>query len=113
MEEDNTAAAMGSGSLEVFATPAMVALMEQAAAESVNPYLKDEETTVGILMNVKHLSATALGGNVKAESVLTQADGRKLCFAVKAYDDAGLIGEGTHERFIVNSETFMERAVSK
>ena len=113
VEEENTALAMGSGNLEVFATPAMIALMEQAASESVQPYLAEGESSVGTLMNVKHLRATVMGKQVFAESVLTEADNRKLVFTVKACDPSGVIGEGIHERFIIDSERFMNKANQK
>ena len=112
-EEENTALAMGSGNLEVFATPAMIALMEQAASESVQPQLAENESSVGTLMNVKHLKATLVGKTVTAESTLTEIDGRRLVFKVAARDSSGVIGEGVHERFIVDSEKFMSRANQK
>lgn len=113
VEEENTAAAMGSGNLEVFATPAMVALMEQAACESVQPYLHAGESTVGTRMQVSHISATPVGMQVTVESELTAIDRKGLTFTVKAYDSAGLIGEGVHERFIINADRFMEKAAQK
>ena len=110
---DKTAAAMGSGSLEVFATPAMIALMEETAASSVAEALDEGCATVGTLVHVAHLSATPVGATVRCESVLTEVEGRKLSFSVKAYDGAGLIGEGTHERFIIFSEKFMAKTRAK
>ena len=111
--EENTALAMGSGTLKVFATPAMIALMEKTAWESVAPYLEEGEGTVGTQLNVAHLSATPLQMTVRCESELTEVDGRKLVFKVAAYDEAGLIGEGTHERFIVKNEKFQAKADGK
>ena len=112
-DEENTAAAMGSGNLEVFATPSMVALMEEAAAKSVQPFIGEDESTVGTLINVKHLSATPIGMSIHAESVLEEADGKRLIFSVKAFDDTGLIGEGTHERFIIDIHRFMKKTDGK
>ena len=112
-DENNCAAAMGSGTLKVFATPSMVALMEKAAWESVQPYLEEGQGTVGTLMNVKHLAATPLGDSVTAETELVCVDGRKLVFTVKASDSAGIIGEGTHERFIIGNDRFMESVIKK
>lgn len=110
---ENSAAAVGSGLLEVFSTPSMIALMEKTASSSVQPFLEDGQGTVGIELRVKHLAATPLGMTVRCESELTEVDGRRLVFSVKAYDDAELIGEGTHERFIINSEKFMGKAQAK
>ena len=110
---ENTALTMGSGTLEVFATPSMIALMEKTAWESVAPYLGEDEGTVGTLLNVAHLSATPLNRVVRCESELVEIDGRKLVFKVAAYDEAGLIGEGTHERFIIKNEKFQTKANSK
>lgn len=113
VEEENTAIAMGSGMLEVFATPSMIALMEQAASESIQTQLQEGETSVGTLLNVKHLSATPMGKRVRTETELIEVDGRRLVFTVKAYDNAGMIGEGVHERFIVKAEAFMNKANRK
>lgn len=110
---DNTALAMGSGTLEVFATPSMIALMEKTAWESVAPYLEEGEGTVGTQLDVAHLSATPLDMTVRCQSELVEVDGRKLVFKVSAYDEAGLIGEGTHERFIVKNEKFQSKANGK
>ena len=111
--DDKTAISMGSGALEVFATPAMIALMEKTASQSIADALDEGSTTVGTLINVSHVSATPKGAEVWCESVLTEVDGRRLVFSVKAYDNSGLIGEGTHERFIVFSEKFMARTLAK
>ncbi len=107
---DITAAAMGSGSLAVFATPAMVALMEQAASELCEKYVEEGITTVGTALNIQHLAATATGAEVKAIATVTSCDGRKITFDVEAYDNAGLIGKGTHERFSIKSDKFMLKA---
>lgn len=113
VDNTNTAEAMKSGLLPVFATPMMVALMEDAAAKSVQPYLNEGQTTVGTLVNVRHISATPEGMEVRAESELLEAEGRKLVFSVRAYDGAGLIGEGTHERFIIDAARFTEKTKAK
>ncbi len=110
---ENSAAAVGSGLLEVFSTPAMIALMEKTASESVQAYLDEGQGTVGTELRIKHLAATPLGMTVRCESELTRVDGRRLIFSVKAYDDAELIGEGEHERFIINNERFMGKAQAK
>lgn len=108
--EERTAAAMGSGTLPVFATPAMIALMENTASESVAGELEDGQGTVGTLINVKHVAATPVGVEVTCETKLVEVDRKRLVFEVKAYDAAGVIGEGTHERFIIDNEKFMARA---
>ena len=111
--KEQTACALGSGSLEVFATPAMIALMEETAWRSVEPELSEGEGTVGTRMEVSHVSATPVGMEVTCETRLTQVDRKRLVFEVKAYDAAGLIGEGMHERFIVENGRFMDRAEKK
>ena len=105
--------AVGSGRLEVFATPAMIALMEETAWRSVEPELSEGEGTVGTRMEVSHVSATPVGMEVTCETRLMQVDRKRLVFEVKAYDAAGLIGEGMHERFIVENGRFMDRAEKK
>lgn len=110
---DNTAAAMGSGTLAVFATPAMIALMEKTAYISVQDSLDEGMGSVGTLLNVKHVAATPVGMQVTCESELVEVDGRRLVFTVKAYDEVGLIGEGTHERFIVQNEKFLAKTNAK
>ena len=105
----NTAAAMKSGSLPVFATPSMCALMEKAACAAVNPHLESGSGTVGISLNITHDRATALGEKVTAAATLTAVDGRKLTFTVEAKDGKGTIGKGMHERFIINNEKFMAK----
>lgn len=109
----DTALTHGSGTLEVFATPAMVALMEKTSMESAAEYLDEGEATVGTLINVKHLSATPVGCTVTCESELTEVDGRRLVFAVKTWDNGGIIGEGVHERFVIKAERFFEKAQTK
>ena len=111
--EENTAAVMGSGLLPVFATPAMLALMEKAAAGSVQPLLDEGQATVGTRLEVSHLAATPLGLRVRAESELLAVDRRKLRFAVRAWAGEELIGEGVHERFIIDNARFLEKALAK
>ncbi|MBR5092421.1 MAG: thioesterase family protein [Bacteroidales bacterium] len=108
-----SAARIGSGLVEVFATPMMVALIEQTCLESVIPYLEEGQGTVGTLVNVSHVSATPVGMRVWCESELVEVDRRRLVFKVKAYDECGLIGEGTHERFIIDNAKFMEKIKNK
>lgn len=111
--KDKCAGALGSGELDVFATPAMIALMEECCWRSVAPELLPGEGTVGTALNVRHLAATPLGLRVRCESELTLVDRRRLVFALKVYDDFGLVGEGTHERFIIQVEKFMKKANEK
>lgn len=110
---ENTAKTMGSGTLDVFATPAMIALMENTAYESVASELEERSGTVGTALNVKHVAATPVGMKVTCETELIKVDGRALTFSVKAFDEKGLIGEGEHERFIVFNEKFQAKADAK
>ena len=112
-EKEDTAAEVGSGSLLVYATPCMVALMEGAACEAIAEALAETETTVGTELNIKHLSATPVGLEVRAEAEVTAVEGKAITFAVTAYDEAGKIGEGTHKRFLVNSQKFLDKTYSK
>lgn len=111
--EDMTAAAAGSGGQRVFSTPHMIALMETTAWASVEPYLEEGKSTVGTHLDIAHLSASPVGAHIICESELTEIDRRKLVFNVRASDDAGLIGEGTHERFIIDIEKFMNNTEGK
>ena len=111
--EKNTAATMGSGALQVYATPAMIALVEKAAWESVQPYLEEGSGTVGTELRVKHLAATPVGLIVTARTELIAVEGRKLVFKVEVFDQTGKIGEGEHERFIVANEKFFAKAQAK
>ena len=113
VNEENTALAMGSGTLRVFATPAMIALMENTAKNSIAAELEEGSTTVGTALNIKHVSATPVGMKVRCESELVKVNGRALTFELKAYDESGLIGEGEHERFIVYAQPFEEKAYGK
>ena len=108
--DEVTAAKMKSGSLAVLATPYMVALMEQAAAELCEKFTQEGISTVGTALNIKHLAPTPVGCEVKAVAELLSFDGRKAEFKVEAYDESGLIGEGTHERFTIKIDKFMEKA---
>lgn len=109
MDATNVAAAVGSGDLQVFATPAMIALMENAASKAVAPSLPEGSTTVGTVVNVMHARATPVGDEVSATAELREVDGRKLIFHVSASDSKGVIGEGVHERFVVDSAKFMDK----
>lgn len=108
-----TAARMGSGVLEVFATPAMIALMEQTAYKSVEPYLEEDSGSVGTSLHISHVAASPVGMTIHCESELIEVDGRRLVFHVKAFDQDGLIGEGTHERFVVINDKFQRKADAK
>ena len=111
--EQLTAKALKSGSLNVYATPAMICLMEQAAAELADENLPTEQTSVGISMNIKHISPTPVGQKIKAIATISEIEGRKICFTVKAFDEVDEIGNGVHERFIVNRDKFQSKADSK
>ena len=111
--EHNTADAVGSGLVPVFATPYMIALMENAASTSLLPYLAADEGTVGTHLDVAHTSATPIGMKVWADAVVTAVDGKKITFEVSAFDEAGEIGRGTHERFIIRPEKFLAKAPGK
>ncbi len=113
VSHEQTAAFYGSGALEVFATPAMIALLEETAWKSVQPYLDAGLGTVGTRVDVRHLAATPLGMQVTCESELIAVEGRKLTFRVRVFDDAEQIGEGTHERFIVDDRRFLDKAARK
>ncbi len=110
---ENTATAVGSGVLEVFATPCMLALMEKTACESVEPYLEEGWGSVGTEVHIRHMAATPIGMRVRCETELTEVDGRRLMFDVRAYDDREMIGEGTHERFLVQNGKFQAKADAK
>lgn len=104
---------VGSGSLEVFATPVMTMLMEKAACSCIQQYLEGDETTVGTELNIRHTSATPKGMKVSAEAELTEVNGRELVFRLSASDEAGSIGEGVHKRFLVYGEKFTAKTKSK
>lgn len=105
----NSAATLGSGDMDVFATPAMVALMENAAMLAVRDHLPEGSATVGTQISTSHLKASPLGASITASAELVEVDGRRLTFAVKAWDEKGTIGEGTHTRFVVDRERFLSK----
>ena len=109
VEKGNCASAVGSGGLDVFATPSMVALMENAAMNAVAPYLPEGSTTVGAEVNITHTKPSAMGAEISAKAILSAVEGRKLIFYVEARDADGIIGKGSHVRFIVDIERFMAK----
>ena len=113
VNESNTAKTMGSGTLDVFATPALIALMEEACWRSVADELEDGCGTVGTLLVTRHTAPTPAGMAVTCESTLTEVDGRRLVFEVVARDAKGVVGEGRHERFIIQNEKFQKKANEK
>ena len=113
VEREDTALEVGSGSLLVYATPCMVALMEGAACEAIAEALGEDKTTVGIELNIQHTSATPVGLEVRAEAVVITVEGKVITFEVTAYDEIGEIGHGIHKRVIVNSQKFLDKAYSK
>lgn len=112
-EREDTALEVGSGSLLVYATPCMAAIMEAAACEAIAKGLSDTETTVGIELNLKHLSATPVGLEVRAEAEVTAVEGKIITFHIEAFDEAGKIGEAEHKRALVNSQKFLEKTYAK
>ncbi len=113
VEREDTALEVGSGSLLVYATPCMVALMEGAACEALADILPEDKTTVGIELNISHLSATPVGLDVRAEAEVTAVDGNIITFQVTAYDEAGKIGEGTHKRAVISTQRFLDKTYAK
>lgn len=111
--QENTARHMGSGAVAVFATPEMVRLMERAAVNALKEHLAPGQQSVGTVVNVKHLAATPLGATVTARAELVSAEGRRLLFKVSAYDGAELIGEGMHERALIDLARFEQRVAAK
>ena len=111
--DQNTAVAYGNTVVNVYASPAMIGLMEKASLESVLPYLEEGMTTVGTSFKVKHMAATPVGMNVVVRSTLVEIEGKRLLFEFEAWDDAEQIGKGTHERFIVKLDSFLKRAQGK
>lgn len=111
--QDKLASNVGSGLVKVYATAMMIALIEKAAVLSIEPFLDEGQGSVGTQVNVSHCSATPLGMKVYAETELITIDRRKLTFKVAAYDERGLIGEGFHERFLIDMQKFQEKANSK
>lgn len=113
VEREDTATEVGSGSLLVYATPCMVALMEGAACEAIQGVMSDDKTTVGTELNIQHISATPVGMDVRAEATVTAVEGKVITFEVHAYDEAGEIGRGTHKRVIVPIQKFLDKAYNK
>jgi len=111
--QENTAKRYGSGGIEVYATPAMVGLMENASLKSVDPKLPEGFATVGINLEIKHLAATPIGMNVRAKAILREIDNKKLTFYVQAFDEKEMIGEGTHTRYIIQVDKFLQRMQEK
>ena len=112
-EREDTALEVGSGSVLVYATPCMVALMEGAACEAIQEALPESKTSVGIYLQLEHLSATPVGMEIRAKATVTAVEGSVITFSVEAYDEAGKIGEGIHKRAIVNTQKFLEKAYNK
>ncbi len=110
---NNTASALGSGGIDVYATPAMIALMEKAAMNAVQPAIEEGLSTVGTMVNIKHMAATPVGMTVTAKAELIEVSEKRLLFNVEAFDGKDKIGEGTHERFIISVEKFISRVNSK
>lgn len=113
VEREDTAAVVGSGSLLVYATPCMVALMEGAACEAIGTALPEDKTSVGIELAISHLSATPVGLEVRAEAEVTAVEGSIITFQVTAYDEAGKIGEGTHKRAVISTQKFLDKTYTK
>jgi len=113
VEREDTALEVGSGSLLVYATPCMVALMEGAACEAISQALPEDKTSVGTELNIKHLSATPVGLSVRAEAEVTAVEGNMLTFQITAYDEAGKIGEGTHKRAVISTQRFLDKTYNK
>jgi len=111
--ESMLASSMKSGNVDVYSTPSLIALIEAAAVNCITPCLKQEDTSVGVVVNVSHLAATPLGMKVRAEAIVEKVEGRKVYFKVTAFDEKEKIGEGTHERFILNKERFQKKANDK
>ena len=113
VEREDTALEVGSGSLLVYATPCMVALMEGAACEAIADCLPEDKTSVGTELSISHLSATPVGMEVWAEAEVTAVEGNMITFSVTAFDEAGKIGEGTHKRAVITSQRFLDKTYSK
>ena len=113
VEREDTAQEVGSGSLLVYATPCMVALMEGAACEAIAQALAEGQTTVGTALNLRHTAATPVGLEVRAEATVTSVDGKVISFEVHAFDEAGEIGRGSHTRVVINSQKFLDKTYSK
>lgn len=113
VDREDTAKEVGSGSLLVYATPCMVALMEGAACDAIKDALSEDKSSVGTELNITHISATPVGLEVRAEAEVTAVDGNVISFQVSAFDESGKIGEGTHKRVLVNVQRFLDKAYNK
>lgn len=113
VSKENTALKLGSGTLEVFATPAMISLIEKTAWQSIEEFLEEGQSTVGTSLRITHESASPIGMKIICETELIDIEKRKLTFKVEVFDQKGFIGRGIHERFIIDSEKFMNKANSK
>ena len=113
VERADTALEVGSGSLLVYATPCMVALMEGAACEAIGPYLPEDKTSVGIELAISHIAATPVGMEVRAEATVTAVEKNIVTFQLTAYDETGKIGEGVHKRAVISSQKFLEKTYAK
>ena len=113
VEKEDTALEVGSGSLLVYATPCMVALMEGAACEAIADGLDEGETSVGIELNIQHTAATPVGMEVRAEAEVTAVDGKIITFEIHAFDESGEIGKGTHKRAVINAQRFLDKTYAK
>ena len=113
VEREDTASEVGSGSLLVYATPCMAALMEGAACEAIEAGLEEGETTVGIELNLKHIAATPVGMEVRAEAEVTAVEGKIITYSIKAFDEAGEIGNAIHKRALVNTQRFLDKTYAK
>jgi len=113
VEREDTAYEVGSGSLLVYATPCMVALMEGAACEAIAEAIPEGKTSVGTVLNISHIAATPVGLEVRAEAEVTEVEGNTVTFQVTAYDETGKIGEGIHKRAVISSQRFLDKVYSK
>ena len=113
VDREDTAKEVGSGSLLVYATPCMIALMEGAACEAIEVALDESKTSVGTALNIEHISATPVGMDVRAEATVTAVEGKVITFEIHAFDEAGEIGRGTHKRVIVPTQKFLDKAYDK
>lgn len=113
VREDNTALEVGSGSVPVFATPMLIAVMEKAAVNTLENHLEEGSSSVGVCVNCRHLAATPVGMTIIARAELVKVDGKRLIFRVEAFDEVEKVGEGEHERYIINLDSFLQRSNKK
>jgi len=113
VEDRFTAFHLGSETVKVLSTPSMIGFMERASLELIQPYLADGQTSVGTLVNVRHLAATPLGQEVRIISEVVEVEGRKVVFQVEAWDAQEKVGEGLHERFVIDAARFLKRVQAK